>query len=369
MFESSLSKTSTALEQLFCHTTSRFRSYRSSARMATAEVAVQKKHDVSTQDTAQQDNVTSTGLNFKAKLPSQAWDSHMHVLDPRFPLSPSAVYVPSSSAPTKLKHAQHFESGVGLDNIVLVQPSIYGYDNSCLLDALRTLGPDRARGVVAFEDPAAWAANEEAESHQILREWHELGVRGVRINLQSVGSKDVPPEDFRAMLQRYIDVVRPFGWVVQLYVAMDMVHILEPLVRSNNHDGFKLCIDHMGHPHVSRLAEYQATRDPYTIPGFDALVRLLDTGKVFVKMSAAYRFSAEMATSTPPNVWPIATELLRVAGHSRVVFATDWPHTRFDGLDIRPWIQSIVDMCSGDEELIERVFRGNAEDLWSVERQ
>ncbi|KAJ1333184.1 amidohydrolase family protein [Microdochium nivale] len=416
MFDPSLSRPRIALGKLFGHTSSRLRSYHSSSWLATtAEAFSHHSRDENSHhliyDTSQQHVVTETALDFRTKIPPRSWDSHMHILDPRFPLSPSAVYTPSPTAPTTLKHARHFESDVGLENVVLVQPSIYGYDNSCLLDALRLLGPGRARGVVAFEDPATWAFDNEDEpaisssssdnsstttltdlttsiSHQTLQDWHQLGVRGVRINLQSAGDRQVSPDSFRALLQRYIDVVRPLGWVVQVYIPMDMMHILEPLVMSNANKGVKLCVDHMGHPHISRLAEYQATHNPYTIPGFDALVRLLDTGKVYVKLSAAYRFSTEtmtaVTTTTTPtiasrkapvsldavshDVWPIATELLQVAGRSRVVFATDWPHTRFDGLDIRPWMQSVVDMCAGDAELVERVFRGNAEELWSVER-
>ncbi|KAH7031520.1 uncharacterized protein B0I36DRAFT_363201 [Microdochium trichocladiopsis] len=403
MLDSSLSHTRAALDQIFGRYSSKFRHLRSSSWLATATIEDPTKISdyAGTGDASIAEHVPSAtqrrNLDFRSRIPPGSWDSHMHVLDPRFPLSPQAVYTPSPTAPTRLQHANAFEADVGLDNIVLVQPSIYGYDNSCLLDALQSLGPDRARGVVAFEDPALWAAREGLSacssssslsststgqmSSELLKEWHELGVRGVRINLQSHGQKDVSADDFRSLLRRYIEIVKPFGWVVQVYVAIDMVHILEPLVaeykNGKDNQGVKLCIDHMGHPHLSQLAEYQATRDPYTIPGFDALVRLLETGIVYVKMSAAYRFSAEMedaatsprdADTASRDVWPIASELLRVAGMSRVVFATDWPHTRYDGLDIRPWMQSVVDLCGADQELVERVFRGNAEDLWSVKR-
>lgn len=415
MFESSLTSTRATLGHFASAT--RFSQSRFSSWLATATVEDYKPRYVPDDNKAtttterpgtlrsqksQQETTKTTTLDFKASIPAKSWDSHMHVLDPRFPLSPEAVYTPSPTAPTALRHASSFEADVGLENIVLVQPSIYGYDNNCLLDALRALGPRRARGVVAFEDPALWvdkqdtttphssfsssstslsSTSENQMSTDVLKEWHSLGVRGVRINLQSLGQKDVSPADFRALLRRYIEVVRPFGWVVQIYVAMDMVHILEPLVAeykaAKQVEGVKLCIDHMGHPHLKQLEEYQTTRDPYTIPGFASLVGLLRSGMVYVKLSAAYRFSAEMSKTSGPegidtaskDVWPIARELLRVAGDSRVVFATDWPHTRFDGLDIRPWMQSVVGMCDGDERLVERVFRSNAEELWSVTRE
>ncbi|KAK8118321.1 TIM barrel metal-dependent hydrolase [Apiospora kogelbergensis] len=94
-------------------------------------------------------------------------------------------------------------------------------------------------------------------------------------------------------------------------------------------------------------------------------MRLLEGGNTWVKLSAAYRFSASADGFS--DAAPVAKELLRVAGRNRVVFATDWPHTRFEGLDIRPWIRTVLfDLCEKGERLIERVFKGNAEELWST---
>ena len=70
-----------------------------------------------------------------------------------------------------------FEKSIGINKIVLVQPSIYGNDNSCLIDALSVVGPTNGRGVVGI-DPD----NVELPT---LQKWHQLGVRGVRLNLKS----------------------------------------------------------------------------------------------------------------------------------------------------------------------------------------
>ena len=120
----------------------------------------------------------------------------------------------------------------------------------------------------------------------------------------------------------------------------------------------------MGHPDLKTAHGFAKTGDPYTIPGFASLIKLLEAGNTWVKLSAAYRFSA--SADGFRDATPVAQEILRVAGRSRVVFATDWPHTRFEGLDIRPWIRTVLfNLCQKDEVLIERVFRGNAEELWS----
>ncbi|KAK8124228.1 hypothetical protein PG999_004146 [Apiospora kogelbergensis] len=295
--------------------------------------------------------------DFRALIPRGSWDSHMHVLDPRFPLDAAAVYKPTHFHTSR--DAAAFERDLaGLDGVVVVQPSIYGHDNACTLSALRALGgPDRARAVVAF-DPAATPP-------ETLAAWHRLGVRGVRLNLQSGGAAPPARAALEAALRAHAAAVRPLGWVLQIYASLPTIAQLEPLLADGAAQlGVRVCIDHMGHPDLAASRAFAQSGDPYALAGFASLVRLLEGGNAWVKLSAAYRFSA--APDGFSDAAPVAKELLRVAGRSRVVFATDWPHTRFEGLDIRPWIRTVlVDLCEKDEGLIERVFRGNAEELWS----
>ena len=82
-----------------------------------------------------------------------------------------------------------------------------------------------------------------------------------------------------------------------------------------------------------------------------------------MKFSAPYRLSKLQSQA---NLEPIAKELLRKRGKDRVVFATDWPHTRFEGLDIRPWMGKVLDWCAAEPLLCERLFAKNAEDLWGM---
>ncbi|KAI3342719.1 hypothetical protein F4824DRAFT_443024 [Ustulina deusta] len=283
-------------------------------------------------------------------MPSGAWDSHMHILDPRFPLSLDAQYKPRWHT---LQDWKQFSKSVGIPNAVFVQPSIYGNDNSCLLDALKILGLDRSRGVVTF-DPLTTPLS-------TLQQWDVLGVRGVRVNLVSV-RKFMEKDELANTLLTYAAVIRPLKWVIQLYLPMQMVPLLESILPEL---GVVVCIDHMGHPPLADLPEYAATRDPFAIPGFDAMIRLLKGGGTYVKMSGAYRMATVSDGIT--DVIPIAREFLRTA-RQKVVFATDWPHTRYNGLDIRPWIQTSFDMCDGDEALIKQIFKSNAEELWGVEK-
>lgn len=284
-----------------------------------------------------------------SRIPVGSWDSHMHVVDPdRYPLSAAAVYRPS---PFTVSQAIDFETSIGVSQLVIVQPSIYGNDNSCLLDALRAFGPTRARGVVAF-DPATTPPS-------TLREWHRLGVRGVRLNLRST-EHTMDHAEMEAVLRSYADAVRPLNWVIQLYIPLDMVKILERVMPAL---GVRVCIDHMGAPDLSSTPKAASRLDPYSLNGFSSLVRLLQGGDTYVKLSAPYRLSK--GRDYIRDVDAVARELIRVAGRTRAVFASDWPHTRFEGLDIRPWIDHVLSWCGGSQHLAERIFRDNAQDLWT----
>jgi predicted TIM-barrel fold metal-dependent hydrolase len=284
------------------------------------------------------------------RIPSNSWDSHMHVVDSvKYPLAKDAQYVPKQHL---LSEALEFESTVRIRNLVLVQPSIYDYDNSCMLDALRLLGPQRARAVVAFDPNTTTLST--------LQEWHSIGVRGVRVNLHSVG-KMMDTSQLDIILHQYSDMIRPLNWVLQLHVSIAATTALEKIVPQL---GVRVCLDHFAQPALpGNESPYSTTSNPYLLPGFKSLVNLLEQKDTFVKMSAPYRISKETDLR---DLEPVAKELLRVAGRTRIVFATDWPHTRFEGLDIRPFMEKVLEWCGEDEALIERLFKSNAEDLWDV---
>lgn len=106
---------------------------------------------------------TANPLSF---IPPDAFDSHMHVIEPEvFPLSETRVYTPP---PAPLSRALD----VLLPQLCIVQPSIYGLDNACTLAALRKLSTDRAVAVIVV-DP-------DAVTKEQMDEWDAAGVRGVR---------------------------------------------------------------------------------------------------------------------------------------------------------------------------------------------
>lgn len=291
-----------------------------------------------------------TTLSVKSRMPLKAWDSHMHVVEPQcFPLSKAAVYEPPAHT---LEEALAFESTIGVKNLVFVQPSIYGTDNSCLLAALEKLGPSQGRGMVVI-DP-------DNIQQEKLDQWHALGVRGLRVNLQSVG-KVMEKTELEETLLQHAEIARPRNWVVELYLPLAMVPLLEPLVPRL---GVSVCIDHFGSPKLSStpLSEASLPFDPYTLHGFDSLISLLHSGSTYVKISAPYRSSVDRNMH---ELKAMAREFLSAAP-DRVIYATDWPHTRFTGYDINPFTAWCLDLCEEKPGLAEKVFRRNTERMLDV---
>ena len=107
-------------------------------------------------------------------LPPGACDCHVHVFGPSYAFDGARTYTPPEAPLDALRAHQR---ALGLDRVVVVQPSVYGTDNHCTLDAVDALGPSaRAVAVIAPGLPRT-----------ALRELHSAGVRGVRVNLETAG--------------------------------------------------------------------------------------------------------------------------------------------------------------------------------------
>jgi len=302
----------------------------------------------STTSTPAQIYFDEPAYDFPNRIPKGAWDSHMHVTLPGYALAIDAEYIPKVHT---VRDAVLFEKTINITNVVLVQPSIYGTDNSCLLHALAAIGPRHGRGVVCI-DP------ETVDLAQLTR-WHELGVRGVRINLKSTNRR-YTSEQLQNLLRQYADIIRPLDWVLELFIAMETIPVIESIVEDLD---VKICIAHCGAPKLPSMEKRTYPLDPYDLPGFHSLIKLVRTSRTWVKLSAAYRFDVDPDMR---GIEAVAKEFLRVAP-DKMVFASDWPHTRFEGLDVRPF----VDRCLAWTEAAgatKEVFCLNAQELWDVER-
>lgn len=224
------------------------------------------------------------------------WDCHVHVFDAAVPVL-GGHYRPATRTLAEIEARAAIE---GVTRLVLVQPSVYGVDNSLLLRALRA-GAGRHRGVAVVNPELR-----EAE----LDALHAAGVRGIRFNQVSpVGASQSPAEVLRALAPR----LRERGWHVQWYVRREGLSALLPLQRET---GLVFVLDHLAGIMAGTAADD---------PAWPALAALA-AGGAWVKLSGWYRLNA----SAPFEA--IQAPLERVAGlfGSAMVWGSDWPHTSQD---------------------------------------
>lgn len=224
--------------------------------------------------------------------PPAGWDCHVHVFSPGKPVT-AGHYQPQTAT---LETIEALSARSGIGRLVLVQPSVYGTDNSLMLEMLRRQ-PGRHRGVAVLE-----AATPPGE----LQAMHQAGVRGVRFNLVS------PVGNGEAALDTLAPLLRELGWHVQWYArAGDLARIAGLQQRH----GLRFVLDHYaGIPPGL----------PDTDPAWDALHRLADGG-AWVKLSAPYRLPGQ---ANPDQLHAHGERMATLFSH-RTVWGSDWPHTSF----------------------------------------
>ncbi len=211
---------------------------------------------------------------------SPLFDSHFHIIDRRFPLTPNQGYLPDdlTCCDYRAQMAKY-----DLRGGAIVSGSFQAFDQSYLLDALHTLGP---LFVGVTQLPAT-------VSDQEIRDLDSAGVRAVRFNLKRGGSEDVRHLD--AMARRVYELV---GWHVELYVdARELDGLFETLVALP-----AVSIDHLG-----------LSKD-----GFGTLLKLAEKG-VRVKATGFGRVDFDV---------PTALKEIHAANPQALMFGTDLPSTR-----------------------------------------
>ena len=192
----------------------------------------------------------ATRVNFH--VPKGACDCHTHIFGDlqRYPMVPSRGYTPEAASVDEMR-ALH--RALHVDRVVIVQPSVYGADNSGLLDALRQLGP-RARGVAVIDDQTSDAA---------LAGMDHAGVRGIRINLATAGQSD--PAAARQRFQAAVERIKGRRWHIQIYAQLPVIAAVKDQVMASP---VPVVFDHFGAAQAALgLAQ----------PGFDALLDMVRT--------------------------------------------------------------------------------------------
>ena len=238
----------------------------------------------------------ATPVNFA--VPPGACDCHTHIFgDPqRFPWFGGRTYTPESASVAEMRSLHR---ALHTDRVVIVNPSVYGTDNSCTLDAMKQLGP-QSRGIAVIDDKTPPGQLELME---------HAGVRGIRLNFENFGQTN--PDVARNAFQSAVERVAGRKWHIQIYTRLPVIESLHKEIMAAP---VPVVFDHFGGAKAS-LGTAQA--------GFDTLLDLVRSGKAYVKISGAYR-SSEKAPDYPDMV-PFAKALI-AANAERIVWGSDWPH-------------------------------------------
>jgi hypothetical protein len=232
-------------------------------------------------------------------MPRGACDCHVHIFNPkRFPYWSSRSATPESAS---IRELLDLERGLHMDRVVLVQPSAYGTDNACMLDALRQLG-SRARGVAVVGEQTTEAQ---------LDEMNHAGVRGIRIILESSDKEN--PGALRRRFQTAVQQAADHNWHIQMGAGLPAIETIQNQLAGTQ---VPIVVEHFARAEA-RLGQDQAgfvallnllRQDFSPVPHFDAATRLFrrvaNCPSVYFGQSGTRNLGDGLAAPKRRNGWP-----------------------------------------------------------------
>lgn len=282
---------------------------------------------------------SGTGKDPDCKVPPLACDTHFHVFGPKekYPYGTALRYTPPFAP---LEEYLQLADQLCIERMVFVQPSAYGRDNACMLEAMAKIG-DRCRGIVDIEDDMP-----EPE----LERLHALGVRGIRINTSPYKSYEAGfSAKIIARLKPLAERVKRIGWHLQFLSPGWLVQELIPALRELP---VPYVIDHMGLFPATQGVEQ---------PGFQELLKLIGEGQCWVKLTGVYRMSSDIPKFR--DAAPFA-EALIAAAPDRILWGSDFPHLSFlDRVDSLALFNLLMEWAP-DEAQRRKILVDNPESLF-----
>jgi 2-pyrone-4,6-dicarboxylate lactonase len=276
------------------------------------------------------------------EFPPLACDCHAHVCGPEkiYSYAAQRIYTPRDCLVTDYEHLLDV---LGVARAVLIQPSFYGADNSAMLAAMRSARRP-VRGVAVVKDEIT-----DGE----LQFLHEVGIRGIRFNIVDVAQSkgDLPLDRIRRLAAR----VKPFGWHIELLMHVDECPDLDRKFADFPVD---VVFGHLG---------YVRTDKGVGDTGFQALLRLLKSGRAWVKLTGPYRISTLGAPH--PDTTAFAHALL-AAEPTRLVWGSDWPHVKAEWSIPMPNDADLADLLQTwvpDADLRKQMLVDNAARLYGFD--
>lgn len=242
------------------------------------------------------------------------FDTHLHIVDARFPLVANQGYLPPTF--TCADYLQRLKA-YDLRGGAVVSGSFQAFDQTYLVDALHTLG----QGFVGVTQLPATVTDEE------LHNLHRAGVRAVRFNVQRGGSQDIGQLD--SFARRVYDLV---GWHTELYIDSRALSALQSALAALP----AVSIDHLG----------------LSWEGFPTLLALAERG-VRVKATGFGRVDFDVAQ---------ALRDLYAANPHALMFGADLPSTRAPRSYVDEDFLRVVDVLG--VEAAHKVLFQNAVDFY-----
>jgi predicted TIM-barrel fold metal-dependent hydrolase len=254
-------------------------------------------------------------------------DTHVHVFTHDMPLVANPRHAPTYSFTVEQLVATMDAHGVAFAVIAAASP--WGDYNDYTIAALRT--HPRLRGTVILAPTV---------ERYTLEAMKRDGVVGVRLPFIGNPLPDITSFDYRRFLRRLADL----DWHVHLHVEGER---MPPLINAIEASGVKLVIDHLGRPDP---------KSGINSEGFRAMLRAIERGRTWVKVSGGYRLG--------PAARDYARELVRVAGPDRLVWASDCPFVGHEK-DVRyqDTIDWLID-CIPDQAARRKIFGETALKLY-----
>ena len=229
----------------------------------------------------------------KLAVPEGATDTHIHVYHAEVPPAPGGPALPGDY---REETYRAMRDRLGLARVVVVQPNAYQNDNSVALAAIKALGPG-AKGVGVVK-----AGVSDAEIERLTKG----GIVAQRIFQLPWGAVGFD------RMHDVMSQVIPFGWHANIQLDGRELPQWEDTIKRLP---CRFVIDHIG----KFLEPVTPEQEPFKV-----LLRLLDTGRCYVKLAAAYETSKTGAPKYE-DVGRLAKALVKHAPE-RMIWASNWPH-------------------------------------------
>jgi 2-pyrone-4,6-dicarboxylate lactonase len=224
---------------------------------------------------------------------------------------------------------------LSIERIVVVQPSFYGSDNSCLLSGVEALG-DRSRGVVFLpERPEA----------ALIDTLHRAGVRGLRLDFVKASAAGDGIVDIERRLHDAAVLAKSLNWHLELYSPGHVNSLLVDRLGALDVD---FSVNHLGYIQADQTEEE-----------FAQFLELSKSPHFWVKLTAPYRLGPDEQGKRADWMAPA----LIAALPDRIVWGSDWPHIPRGGRDTGGYLNRLQQWCP-DDKLRKRILVDNPARLY-----